>query len=156
MRRLTTAILSAMLLLGCSSTPSPESNEAGEENKPSETFWQLSDDSELSVKLSPWPPAGGKVTIEANNGLGDWGFEKPVVESLEVRVVKQASSSDAYVKMERAEKTVGEGEEAVTEYFFTAKDVAIPAKSSVFVQFRASGTKLNPPVELTDWSVKVP
>lgn len=155
MRKLLSVIVAAMLLLGCSSTPAPDANDTNE-NKPSETFWQLSDDSELNVKLAPWPPVGGKVTLEANNGLGDWGNEKPIVETLEYRVVKDTGSSDPYTRMERTEKTVGEGEEAVTEYFFTARDVALPAKSSVFVQFRASGSKLTSPVELTDWGVKVP
>jgi hypothetical protein len=155
MRRLLTVLVSAMLFLGCSSPPAPDSSQSGEE-KPSETFWQLSDDSELSVKMSPWPPSNGKVTLEANNGLGDWGNEKPIVEDLEYRVVNEAGSSAAYTKMERTEKVLGEGEEAVTEYFFTARDVALPAKSSVFVQFRASGAKLTPPVELTDWKIEIP
>lgn len=153
MRSLISAMIAAMLFLGCSSTPAPDAND---ENKPSETFWQLSDDSELNARLTPWPPVGGKVTLEASNGLGDWGNEKPIVETLEYRVVKDAGSRESYTMMERTERQVGEGDEAVTEYFFTAKDIALPEQSSVFVQFRASGSKLTAPVELTDWGVKVP
>ena len=105
-----------MLFLGCSSTPAPDAND---ENKPSETFWQLSDDSELNAKLTPWPPVGGKVTLavggkvtlEASNGLGDWGNEKPIVETLEYRVVKDAGSRESYTMMERTERQVGEGAE---------------------------------------------
>ena len=39
-----------------------------------ETFWQLIDDSQLTVRISPWPPqANSPATIVAEASLGDWG-----------------------------------------------------------------------------------
>lgn len=150
MRTTLLACLTAALLTACSNPPAAPPPNEGE--KPNATFWQLADDSELDVELKPWPPSGGKVTIEGQLGLGDWHDDKPIFETLEFRVVDKPDSTAPYQKMSRAEQRL---EDSLT-YTFTAKDVAVPPKTTVWVQFRGTGPRLERPGMLTDWSIKMP
>lgn len=146
-------ILLGCFLVACSSSPTPTSTPSGEDGEaPNKTFWQLSDDSEFDVELTPWPPSGGKTSIEAVADLGDMGGDKPMVESAEYRVVDQPTSSAPYQKMTRTEKQVDD----VTVYHFKASDVDLGKGHTVFIQFRCTGSSMKQPAELTDWSVKVP
>lgn len=150
--RLIPLILLVLLFAGCSrSGPTAESNE----DRPSKTFWQLEDDSELQVEVKPWPPTGGKATVEARSGIGDWGGSKPKVESVEYRVVRDPRSSEPYKRMSRTEKTEGEGEEAATVHIYSAPDVSFSSGTS-WIQFKVKGTGFQREVELSDWSVNAP
>lgn len=151
MRTLLLSMLVGGWLTACSAPPAtPPTTGTGEPIN--ETFWQLADDADLEVKVDPWPPVGGKASIEAHVGPGDWGGDKPTVETLEYRVVDKADSTAPYTRMTRSEKR----EDEATEYQFTARDVAFPSKTTVFVQFKPTGPSLKEPQMLTDWSLKVP
>lgn len=144
-------LLLCLTLAGCSKPP-----ESGDETPSAgSTFWQLEDDSELHVALKPWPPQGGKATVEAVADVGDWGGSAPKVTSVEYRVSKTATSSAPYKPMSRSEKTVGEGEEAVTIHTYSAPDVPFPS-GTCWVHFRVKGEGFHGNAELTDWSVTVP
>ena len=145
-------LLVLLVVAGCSgqAPPAVEENENGEQ--PNATFWELKDDSELSVEITPWPPTGG-ATLVAHAGLGDHGGTKPIVDSLEYRVSPTAESSTSWTPMARESKTRNDDDGSFTEYEFSAKGVALPS-GKVFVQFRAKGEGLDQ--QLTDWAVTVP
>jgi hypothetical protein len=140
------------LVSGCSKTTPPTD---GDTPTAGSTFWQLEDDSELHVAVTPWPPKGGKATVEAVADIGDWGGSVPKVQSVEYRISKSATSSAPYKAMKRTEKTVGEGEDAVTTHTYSASDVPLESGTS-YIHFRVKGEGFRGPAELTDWSVTVP
>lgn len=152
MRKTLLALLVGLWLTACSSTPAPPTTDPETGEPVNKTFWQLEDDSELSVSVEPWPPGAGKVNVVADASLGDWGGERPIVEALECRIVDREDSSAPWIKMERKEHRV----EEATEYQFTAKDVAIPSKTTVWIQFKPSGPGMKSTNPLSDWSLKVP
>lgn len=83
-----------MLILSACQSDSSSSSESGDTNAPGETFWQLADDSELKIKLTPWPlqsSAPTRVHIEATTG--DWDEEKVLVEQVQVGVTTSSSQS---------------------------------------------------------------
>lgn len=153
MRRALLFLCACGVLFGCSQTPAPPTEEDGEE-KPSATFWQLDDDSELGVKLDPWPPVNGKTTVTATTSPGDWGGAEPKVQSVKYRVVDDPKSSASYQSMDRTEKTRDVDGEKAIDHVYTAKDVAMPSGSH-YVQFKIEAQGFQQ-TEFPDWQVKVP
>lgn len=152
MKNLLVLLLLAGLSAGCSK-PTGTADNGGDEDKPSKTFWELEDDSQFDVEVKPWPPSGGKATVEAVASIGDWGGDLPLVESVQYRVVSDPKSSQPYKEMKREEKSEGEGEDKITTYHYTATDVPF-AKGTSFIQFKAVGKGFRQTAELLDWSVK--
>ena len=137
-RKMTYLVLVA-LLLGCSNPPTDDPG--ADANPKSATFWQLKDDSELNVRLSPWPIKNGKVTITAETGPGDWGPDKPIVEKVEYQVTStEAAGSDWKDMGPAASKTEGSGEESYSIDTYTARDVSLA--EGQYLHFKVSGPNL--------------
>lgn len=153
MKKLLTLLLLSGLSVGCSKAPPAGTAGTEDGEDPSRTFWQLEDDSEIHVEVKPWPPSGGKATVEATTSIGDWGGDKPLVESIQFRVVGQENSSQPYQELKRTgEKTEGEGEEAITVHTYSAANVPFP-KGTSYVQFKVKGKGFKHVAELSDWKV---
>lgn len=84
-----------LTLLGCqnnNTTKNSSRNDAEEflsNSPPNEMFWQLIDDSVLTVKITPWPPkANVPVTIIAEASLGDWNENDVLTEKVSYGIGK--------------------------------------------------------------------
>ncbi len=134
-------------LLACASPPPTSEGEGGSEPA---TFWQLQDDSEMAVKVDPWP-GSGEVTLQVETTPGDWGPDRPIVERVDYQVSSSAEAGDDWTDMGSPEKTT-ETEEGESWEVHTYQ-APISAKSGDYIHFRVHGEGLTDHNVLTGWQL---
>jgi hypothetical protein len=111
--------------------------------KPNEMFWQLQDDSELTVSITPWPPAGGHAQLTARASLGDWSETENFTTDLRYRI----GATGPFQSMRKS------GPDQDGNLKFTADMTMLSGPANVQLQVQNSKGEST---TLGDWTVKVP
>ncbi len=131
-------------------------DDTGKDSTPAnETFWQLLDDSDLTVRVFPWPPkASSKTTIRAEASSGDWSEEAVLTENVMFGVTRSESEKVTKWTPMRTVKT-----ETYTKYF--SADVTLP-QGKIYLHFDARGDAFSQeskerggPYVLDPWEITV-
>lgn len=109
------------------------------------TFWQLHDDSVLSVAVEPWPPRGGTVHLKAEKTTNDG--DESFSGTISYRLANSQENDEPWEPMPR----VGDDEDGSIHF-----EVPVRLdKSPVYIQFRVGGIGKKDFTDLTDWKLTV-
>jgi len=142
------AILFASILVLACSRKLETADAAGEDQpKPQESSWQLSDDSDFTATISPWPAKQGQsATIRgaASTDDGDQKFSGTV----HYRILEREDGYATWQPMTQTSATSADLAE------FEAQ-TTLPQADKVWIQFKLHQQSQSTPEELKDWAVEL-
>jgi hypothetical protein len=120
-------------------TPPPQ-NEADE-------FWQLDDDSVLTVTLDPWPPRAGESKLKAEITSPGHDPKLSFSGTVEYRIATTEENSKSWLPMKRIRK-----DRSNSVHF---SETVTLTTGTVFIQFRVRAEWHEDFICLNDWSVSI-
>jgi ankyrin repeat protein len=128
-----------------SELPASETTPPSEDEN--ETFWQLADDSVLTVRLEPWPLKAGAAKLKAEISTNGHDPNLPFSGTLEYRLASLEESSEPWTSMKRGWKD----EDNNVKF---SEDVTL-SKGAVFLQFKVHPKWEKEPSVPAAWKIEV-
>ena len=146
-RTLIAIVVASILVLACGGKSESSDAAGGDQPKPQESSWQLSDDSDFTASLSPWPAKQGQsATIRgaASSDDADQRFSGTV----HYRILEREDGNAAWQPMRQTSATA----DGLAEF---EAQTTLPRAEKVWVQFQLQQQSQSTPEELKDWAVEL-
>ena len=148
-RQLHLAFLFLLLFAACQSSNDTSSTAAPEPENT--TFWQLADDSELRITLSPWPlKADVPVKLSVEASTGDWTDEDKSLVDKTSYAVSSGTEKPASLTSMKMVRVDSDGNK-----FFEAETTFPRGTSYLHVRAEGSGYTGGSAGELEPWKIEV-
>ena len=140
-------LFASILVLACSSK-SESADAAGEDQpKPQELSWQLSDDSDFTATISPWPAMQGQSATIRGAASADDGDQK-FSGTVHYRILER---EDGYAAWQAMRQTSATGDDLAEFEALTT----LPQADKIWIQFKLQQQSQSTPEELKDWAVEL-
>lgn len=136
-------ILFLVAISACSQTDQDEPGKAESSLEEASTFWQLTDDSNFTASVEPWPVVMGDVDVNVTISMND--YDQTFSGSVSCRFRNESGDTDSWKKM----TSKGEDENGTRRYQTT-----LFVDDSGNIEFKVNSDYWGE-VELTDWKISV-